>query len=369
MPAFYFPALLSWSGTIRNINLMSDSRGQSSSKVINIAINGFGRIGRNVLRALFETGREHEFKLVAINEVAEPKGIAHLLKYDTAHGRFAFDVELTEQQNLLVAGTEIELLNHQSIDDLPWAKLNVDIVLDCTGIYKSKADGELHIKNGAKKVIYSHPADSDIDNTIIFGINHDQLTSDDNVISNGSCTTNCIVPVIKALDDAFGVDSGTITTIHSSMHDQQVIDAYHSDLYRTRAASQSIIPVDTKLAAGIERIMPKFAGRFEAIAVRVPTINVTAMDLSVTVNRDVDIEQVNQAIKTSQLNGLAGILGYTEEPLVSVDFNHDPHSAIVDGNQTRVSHKRLVKVLVWCDNEWGFANRMLDTSAEMKQFL
>lgn len=348
---------------------MSENQSQYQASAINIAINGFGRIGRNVLRALFETGRDHEFNLVAINEVAEPKGIAHLLKYDTAHGRFAFDVELTDQENLLVAGTEIKLLNHENIDDLPWGELEVDIVLDCTGIYKSQEDGLAHIKSGAKRVIYSHPADSDIDNTIIYGINHKEITEQDKVISNGSCTTNCIVPVIKALDDAFGVDSGTITTIHSSMHDQQVIDAYHSDLYRTRAASQSIIPVDTKLAAGIERIMPKFAGRFEAIAVRVPTINVTAMDLSVTVNHDVDIEQINQAIKKAQLNGLSGILGYTEEPLVSVDFNHDPHSAIVDGNQTRVSHKRLVKVLVWCDNEWGFANRMLDTSAEFKPYL
>ncbi len=347
--------------TKRDTQLMSHS--------LNIAINGFGRIGRNVLRALFESGREHEFNLVAINEIAEPKGIAHLLKYDTAHGRFAFDVELTEEQNLLVAGQEIKLLNQAELADLPWSELDVDLVLDCTGIYKSREDGFSHIKAGAKRVIFSHPADSDIDNTIIFGINHDSLSEEDAVISAGSCTTNCIVPVIKALDDAFGVDSGTITTIHSSMHDQQVIDAYHPDLYRTRAASQSIIPVSTKLAAGIERIMPKFAGRFEAIAVRVPTINVTAMDLSVTVNQDVDIEQVNQAIKQAQLNGLAGILGYTEEPLVSVDFNHDPHSAIVDGNQTRVSHKRLIKVLVWCDNEWGFANRMLDTAAEFKQFL
>lgn len=336
---------------------------------LNIAINGFGRIGRNVLRALFESGREQEFNIVAINEIAEPKGIAHLLKYDTSHGRFAFDVELTEQNNLLVAGKEIALVNESDLSKLPWQQLAVDIVLDCTGIFKSRADGAQHIEAGAKRVIYSHPADPDVDNTIIFGINQDSLTEEHVVISNGSCTTNCIVPVIKALDDAFGVDSGTITTIHSSMHDQQVIDAYHSDLYRTRAASQSIIPVATKLAAGIERIMPKFAGRFEAIAVRVPTINVTAMDLSVTVNADVDIDKINEAIKQSQLNGLAGILGYTEEPLVSVDFNHDPHSAIVDGNQTRVSHKRLVKVLVWCDNEWGFANRMLDTAAEFRRFL
>ena len=336
---------------------------------IKVAINGFGRIGRNVLRAIFETGRESEFRVVAINELADAEGIAHLLKYDTSHGRFGFDVKLTPNANLQVAGQEIRLLKEAKIENLPWGELGVDIVLDCTGVYKSQADGEAHIAAGSKRVLYSHPADNDIDNTIIFGINHKELSDKDRVISNGSCTTNCVVPVIKAIDDAFGVDSGTITTIHSSMHDQQVIDAYHPDLRRTRAASQSIIPVDTKLAAGIERILPKFAGRFEAIAVRVPTINVTAMDVSLTLNADVDIAKVNEAIKAAQNNGLAGILGYTEEPLVSIDFNHDPHSAIVDGNQTRVSHKRLVKLLVWCDNEWGFANRMLDTTACLKQFI
>ena len=336
---------------------------------LRIAINGFGRIGRNVLRAIYEAGRDNEFHVVAINELADAKGIAHLLKYDTSHGRFAFDVELTTQGNLLVAGKEVALINETALDELPWKQYDVDVVLDCTGVYNSKDDGEKHIAAGAKKVIYSHPASNDIDNTIVYGINERSLKPEHDVISNGSCTTNCVVPVIQAIDEAFGVDSGTITTIHSSMHDQQVIDAYHPDLRRTRAASQSIIPVDTKLAVGIERILPKFEGRFEAIAVRVPTINVTAMDVSLTLNTDVDIKQVNDAIKGAQNNGLAGILGYTEEPLVSIDFNHDPHSAIVDGSQTRVSHKRLVKLLVWCDNEWGFANRMLDTTAVLKQFL
>lgn len=336
---------------------------------IRVALNGFGRIGRNVLRALFETGRDDEIEIVAINELAKPEGIAHLLKYDTSHGRFGFDVKLTENSTMAVAGNNIKLLHEESLADLPWRELQVDVVLDCTGVYHSQAHGQAHINAGAKKVIYSHPADPDVDNTIIYGVNHHTLTTEHNVISNGSCTTNCVVPVIQAIDDAFGVDSGTITTIHSSMHDQQVIDAYHDDLRRTRAASQSIIPVDTKLAVGIERIMPKFAGRFEAIAVRVPTINVTAMDVSLTLNSDVNITQVNEAIQAAQKNGLSGILGYTEEPLVSIDFNHDPHSAIVDGNQTRVSHKRLVKLLVWCDNEWGFANRMLDTTAELKKYI
>ncbi len=337
--------------------------------MINIAINGFGRIGRSIVRAIYESGKTDIFNLVAINDLAPASGISHLLKYDSTHGRFAFPVELKEQ-NLLINQNKIALSHHDNLTALPWKNHQIDIVLDCTGIYGSKADGLAHIKQGAKKVLFSHPASHDIDATIIYGINHQQLSSDDRIVSNGSCTTNCIVPVIKVLDDAFGIESGTITTIHSSMHDQQVIDAYHPDLRRSRAASQSIIPVDTKLALGIERILPKFKGRFEAIAVRVPTLNVTAMDLSITVNQDVTIADINQEIKETQSktfakNGLQGILSYTEEPLVSADFNHDPHSCIVDGNQTRVSHKRLVKMLVWCDNEWGFANRMLDTAEKM----
>lgn len=331
---------------------------------INIAINGFGRIGRNVVRAIYETGRNNQFNIVAINELAKPEGMAHLLKYDTAHGRFSFSVEQIENE-LIIAGDHITLLHEAELNNLPWHSLQVDIVLDCTGKFGSVADGQQHIMQGAKKVLFSHPGDNDVDKTVIFGINHQTLTVQDTIVSNGSCTTNCIVPVIKALDDAFGVESGTITTIHSSMHDQQVIDAYHDDLRRTRAASQSIIPVDTKLAAGIERILPKFKGRFEAIAVRVPTINVSAMDLSVTLSSNATTEDINQAVLAAQNNGLSGILGFTKEPLVSVDFNHDPHSSIVDGNQTRVSHKRLAKLLVWCDNEWGFANRMLDTAEAM----
>jgi len=249
--------------------------------------------------------------------------------------------------------------------ELPWETLDVDVVLECTGVYHSREHAELHITAGAKKVLFSQPADADVDATIVYGINDDELKAEHTIVSNGSCTTNCIVPVIKVLDDAFSIESGAITTIHASMHDQQVIDAYHHDLRRTRAASQSIIPVDTKLARGIERILPKFHSRFEAIAVRVPTINVTAMDLSVTVNTDVNLATVNQALKLAAKDRLEGILSYTEEPLVSVDFNHDPHSCIIDGTQTRVSHKRLIKLLVWCDNEWGFANRMLDTARAM----
>lgn len=334
--------------------------------MVRVAINGFGRIGRNVLRALYETGRNQLIKVVAINDLAEPQGIAHLLKYDTTHGRFGFDVALQDEQ-LMVAGDSIRLLAEPDIHNLPWDTLGVDIVLECTGVFSDRQAGQAHLDAGAGKVLFSQPGSTDLDNTIIFGTNEESLLPDHKLVSNGSCTTNCIVPVIQALDNAFGVLSGTITTIHASMHDQQVIDAYNKDLRRARAASQSIIPVDTRLAAGIERILPKFAGKFEAIAVRVPTVNVTAMDLSVTLDTEVNITDVNNALKKAREGRLSGILGYSEAPLVSVDFNHDPHSCIVDGTQTRVSHRQLVKTLVWCDNEWGFANRMIDTTLAMYQ--
>ncbi len=331
---------------------------------IRIAINGFGRIGRNVLRALYETGRQAEITIVAINELAEAAGMAHLLKYDTSHGRFAFDVR-QERDQLWVGDHAIRILHQSAIAALPWQQLGIDVVLDCTGVFGSRADGEAHLQAGAKKVLFSHPGGNDLDATVVFGVNEKALKQTDRIVSNASCTTNCIIPVIKLLDDAFGIESGTVTTIHSAMHDQQVIDAYHSDLRRTRAASQSIIPVDTRLAAGITRIFPKFSDRFEAIAVRVPTINVTAIDLSVSVRRAVKACEVNALLQNASEGAFSGIVDYTELPLVSVDFNHDPHSAIVDGTQTRVSGHHLIKTLVWCDNEWGFANRMIDTTLAM----
>lgn len=368
--------------------------------MVKIAINGFGRIGRNVLRALYESGKNKQIQIVAINELAQAETMAHLLQYDTSHGRFCKKVtygescdgvaseprqylyitdfhdrsltslaseasSLADNQPDLHSVDMIRLLHFTDIASLPWRDLGVDIVLDCTGVYGSKADGEAHVHAGAAQVLFSHPGCHDLDNTIIYGVNQQTLQSQDRIISNGSCTTNCIVPIIKVLDDAFGIDSGTITTIHSAMNDQPVIDAYHSDLRRTRAASHSIIPVDTKLHLGIERIFPQFSNKFEAISVRVPTINVTAMDLSVTLKTKVAVSDVNQAMINASLGTLNGIVDYTEKPLVSIDFNHDPHSAIVDGSQTRVSNGQLVKMLVWCDNEWGFANRMLDTALVM----
>lgn len=333
---------------------------------IRVAINGFGRIGRSVLRALFESQRQAQIQVVAINELASPEAMAHLLKYDSTHGTFAEHVSL-QGECLSVAGQQIQLLHNREPSALPWAEFKVDIVLECTGRFSSVADAQMHIDAGAKKVLFSHPADPCVDHTVVYGVNEHMLNAASKVVSNGSCTTNCIVPVIQVLDEAFGVECGTITTIHSSMNDQQVIDAYHSDLRRTRAAGQSIIPVDTKLAKGVERILPKFAGKFEAIAVRVPTQNVTAMDLSVTLCKKVTVSDINQAIQAAVCGKLAGILSYTEEPLVSIDFNHNSHSSIIDGSQTRVSGQHLVKVLAWCDNEWGFANRMLDTTVLMSQ--
>jgi D-erythrose 4-phosphate dehydrogenase len=338
--------------------------------MLKVAINGFGRIGRNVLRAVYESGKHQQIKVVAVNELAQPEAMAHLLQYDTSHGRFGKKIS-HDQEHLHVhydSGEydSIRILHLSELELLPWRDLEVDIVLDCTGVFGSQADGQAHIEAGAKKVLFSHPGANDIDNTIIYGVNHETLKDEHRVVSNGSCTTNCIVPIIKVLDEAFGIESGTITTIHSSMNDQQVIDAYHNDLRRTRAASQSIIPVDTKLHKGIERIFPKFSNKFEAISVRVPTVNVTAMDLSVTINTNVKVNDVNQTIVNASQCTLRNIVDYTESPLVSIDFNHDPHSAIVDGSQTRVSNGQLVKMLVWCDNEWGFANRMLDTALAMQ---
>ncbi|MDU3154445.1 erythrose-4-phosphate dehydrogenase [Hafnia alvei] len=333
---------------------------------IRIAINGFGRIGRSVLRALYESGRRVEMSVVAINELANAEGMAHLLKYDSSHGRFAWDVR-QERDTMWVGDDTIRLLHEKQIAGLPWRELGVDIVLDCSGVYGSRADGEAHIMAGAKKVLFSHPGSHDLDATVVYGVNQQELQPEHHIVSNASCTTNCIIPVIKLLDDAFGIESGTVTTIHSSMNDQPVIDAYHSDLRRTRAASQSIIPVDTKLAAGITRIFPKFCDRFEAISVRVPTINVTAIDLSVSVQAAVKVSDVNHLLQKAASTSFRGIVDYTELPLVSTDFNHDPHSAIVDGTQTRVSGQHLIKTLVWCDNEWGFANRMLDTTLAMFQ--
>lgn len=328
-----------------------------------IAINGYGRIGRCVLRAFYESTDYPDLRIVALNDLADIKTLAHLTRYDSTHGRFLGTVEDTAN-SLIVNGDTIAVSNVESVAALSWQKLGVDLVMECSGAFSDRATAELHLTQGAQKVLFSQPAESDVDATIVFGVNHDRLQPSHRIISNASCTTNCIVPVLQTLDQNFTIESGVITTIHSAMNDQPVIDSYHhNDLRKTRSAMQSIIPVDTALAKGIERILPGLAGRLEAQAVRVPTLNVSAMDLTVVVGKRTDVATVNAAMLAASKALATNVLGCTEEPLASCDFNHDPRSAIVDLTQTRVAGGNLVKLLVWFDNEWAYANRMLDVAA------
>jgi len=328
--------------------------------MIRVAINGYGRIGRSVLRALYESGFRERIQVIAINEPADCKTIAHLTKYDSTHGRFPGTVEILGD-TLTVNGDAISVYHNEDIATLPWGELGVDVVLECSGTFTDRQTAEGHLRSGARKVLFSQPAESTVDATIVLGVNEGILTGEETVISNASCSTNCVIPVIKTLQRVFGVEGGVITTIHSAMNDQPVIDAYHhTDLRKTRAAMQSIIPVDTQLARGIDRLLPELKGRFEAQAMRVPTLNVSAIDLSILLNTDVDVATINRVLAAAADTELTGILGYTEEPLASCDFNHDPRSGIVDAGQTRVSQRRLVKVLLWFDNEWGYANRMVE---------
>lgn len=329
-------------------------------RVIRAAINGYGRIGRSVLRALYESNGCQTIQIIAINEPADCKTIAHLTKYDSTHGKFPGDVDV-DGDVLTINGDKISVFHEDDISHLPWTELDIDVVLECSGAFTDRETAQQHLSAGAKKVVFSQPAESSVDATIVLGVNEQTLNGDETIISNASCSTNCVVPVIKTLHEAFDVEGGVITTIHSAMNDQPVIDAYHhTDLRKTRAAIQSIIPVDTGLARGIDRMLPELAGRFEAQAMRVPTINVSVIDLSVLLKTDVDMARVNQILQQAATGPLAGILGYTEEPLASCDFNHDPRSGIVDASQTRVSQNKLVKVLIWFDNEWGYANRMVE---------
>lgn len=336
---------------------------------INIAINGYGRIGRCVVRALYESKQFYDrIRLVAVNETADPKAVFHLTKYDSTHGRFPFEVK-NENSSLIIGTNVIKLFQEKNIVNLPWKDLKIDVVLDCTGIYNNRESAELHLLSGAKKVIYSQPGVDEMDATIVYGVNHKMLKKEHAVISNASCTTNCVIPVIHVLDHALGIESGSITTIHSAMHDQPVIDAYNPDLRKTRSALQSIIPVKTALEKGISKILPSMTGRFETLAIRVPTTNVSIMDIALVVKTDTDVKTVNKILEQASLNELKDILGVTDEYLVSCDFNHDPRSSVIDLHQTRVSKKRLVKVQAWFDNEWGYSNRMLDTTIAVVEAL
>ena len=326
-----------------------------------IAINGFGRIGRTVLRAWTARESLHEtLEIAAINEIADPETVAHLARYDSTHGRFPGTVTGTDN-SLQVNRQTIALLRQAQIDRLPWRDLEIDLVIESTGAFSDRLTAEQHISSGARRVLFSQPAQSDVDATIVWGLNQSELHADHRVISAGSCTTNALCPVLKIIDDAFGIEAGTITTVHSAMNDQPVLDAYHhTDLRKTRAAFHSIIPVDTGLAVGIPRILPKLANRLTAHALRVPILNVSALDITLQTQQRCDAASVNHALVAAAESSLAGILGIATEPLASCDFNGESCSGVIDASQTQVAGDRLVKVLVWFDNEWAYAQRLLD---------
>ena len=331
-----------------------------------IAINGFGRIGQCVLRALYEKDFRDDIQVVAINELADTNTLAYLTQYDTTHGHFPGKVSHTENELIINEKDHIRILRQADPARLPWGASEIDLLLECSGSFNSRTVAEQHIRSGAPRLLFSQPAQSDVDATIVYGVNEELLHQSHRIVSSASCTTNFIVPVLKLLDEKWGISEGTTTTIHSAMNDQPVIDSYHqSDLRLTRSALHSIIPVDTGLSKGIDRLLPNLSGRFKTLSMRVPTINVSVMDLTVNLKADVTEEQVNNIMKQAAEEGrLKGILGYTHDPHASVDFNHDSRSGIVDGTQTRVSGSRMVKMMCWFDNEWGFANRMLDVSRE-----
>ena len=328
---------------------------------IRVAINGYGRIGRNIMRALYELDRTDEISIVAINDLGDANSNAHLTRYDTAHGKFPGTVTV-EDGDLIVNGDRIKVFAERDPSKLPWAELGVDLVMECTGFFRSRETAGAHITAGAKKVIVSAPGQN-VDNTVVYGVNHDTLKSTDLVISNASCTTNCLAPVAKVLNDAFGIEHGLMTTIHAYTNDQVLTDVLHSDLRRARSATMSQIPTSTGAAAAVGMVLPELAGKLDGFSMRVPTINVSVVDLTFRSGRATTIEEVNAVVKAAADGGpLKGILGYNDEPLVSIDFNHDPRSSIFDAGLTKVMEGNMVKVLSWYDNEWGFSCRMLDTA-------
>lgn len=331
---------------------------------IRVAINGYGRIGRNVLRALYEGQRKGEIEIVAINDLCDANTNAHLTRYDTVHGRFNAEV-VVESDSMTVNGDKIRVFAERDPSKLPWGELNIDVVHECTGIFTSKEKAAMHLAAGAKKVIISAPGGADVDATIVYGVNHQVLKASDTVISNASCTTNCLAPLVAPLHQTLGVVNGLMTTVHSYTNDQVLIDVYHKDLRRARSATQSMIPTKTGAAAAVGLVLPELNGKLDGFAIRVPTINVSLVDLTFTAGRDTDKNEVNAILQEAAQGHLKGILAYSDEPLVSQDFNHTSVSSTVDASLTKVIDKRLVKVLSWYDNEWGFSNRMLDTTVAL----
>jgi glyceraldehyde 3-phosphate dehydrogenase len=331
---------------------------------VTVAINGFGRIGRNVLRGIIESGRT-DIEVVAINDLGPVETNAHLLRYDSVHGRFPAEVKTTET-TIDVGRGPMEVTAIRNPADLPWS--DVDVVMECTGIFTSKEACQAHLENGSKRVLISAPG-KDADNTVVYGVNHDSLTSDHIVVSNASCTTNCLAPVAYVLNNAIGIEKGFMTTIHSYTGDQPTLDTMHKDLYRARAAALSMIPTSTGAAKAVGLVLPELAGKLDGVAIRVPTPNVSVVDLTFMAAKDTSVDEINAAIRAAADGPLKGVLGYTDEPLVSTDFNHDPHSSVFHMDQTKVMEGRMVRILSWYDNEWGFSNRMADTAVAMGKLI
>jgi glyceraldehyde 3-phosphate dehydrogenase len=331
---------------------------------IRVGINGYGRIGRNVLRALYESGRTQELEIVAVNDLGDAGTNAHLTRYDSAHGRFPGSVTV-DGDSMVVNGNRIKVLAERDPAKLPWGELNVDVVMECTGLFTTKEKAGLHLKGGAKKVIISAPASDEVDATIVYGVNHHTLKASHTVISNASCTTNCLAPLVKPLHEKIGIEAGLMTTIHAYTNDQVLTDVFHKDLRRARSATQSMIPTKTGAAAAVGLVLPDLNGKLDGLAVRVPTINVSLVDLTFRAKRATDKQEITAIMKEAAAGSLKGILMVSEEPLVSIDFNHNPHSSIFEVSETKVIDGTLVKVMAWYDNEWGFSNRMLDTALAM----
>jgi glyceraldehyde 3-phosphate dehydrogenase len=331
---------------------------------IKIGINGYGRIGRNILRAIHESGRADEFDVVAINDLGDANTNAHLTRRDTAHGTFPGTVEV-DGNDIIVNGDRIKVFAERDPAKLPWGELGVEVVFECTGFFRTRETAGKHIEAGAKKVVISAPGGADIDGTFVYGVNDDTLTADHNIISNASCTTNCLAPLVKPLHEAIGVKHGIMTTIHAYTNDQVLTDVYHSDLRRARSATMSQIPTSTGAAKAVGLVLPELNGKLDGFSMRVPTINVSVVDLTFVAERETSVDEINELMKAASEGPLKGVLAYNEEPLVSVDFNHDPSSSTYDSTLTKVLDGTLVKVCSWYDNEWGFSNRMLDITVAL----